>query len=155
MAKGGARTNSGPPPDPNALRRDRKSDGEWFVLPAAGRDGDEPAWPLDPEANGRERALWSSLWVKPQAVAWESNGVELEVALYVRRLCEAERPGSATNLSTLVRQLSDSLGLSTVGLRSNRWKIGDATPTAAPKQSRRTSPSARERLQVIEGGNTA
>lgn len=156
MAKGGARASSGPPPDPNALRRDRKSDGEWLILPVDGRQGDVPDWPLDPEANGRERSLWSSLWSKPQAVAWESNGVELEVALYVRRLCEAERPGSPTNLSTLVRQLSDSLGLSTVGLRNNRWRIGDPTPAPAKKAAaKRSTPSARERLQVIEGGESA
>jgi hypothetical protein len=156
MAKGGARTRSGPPPDPNALRRHGKGDSDWLLLPTSGREGDAPDWPLDPEANSRERSLWSSLWSKPQAVAWESNGVELEVALYVRRLCEAERPGSPTNLSTLVRQLSDSLGLSTVGLRSNRWKIGEVAASDTSKRGgRRSSTASRERLQVIEGGNTS
>ena len=50
MPRGGARVNSGPPPDPNALRRDRPSDKDgWTALPAAGRQGDPPVWPLPPE----------------------------------------------------------------------------------------------------------
>lgn len=45
MPRGGARLRSGPPPDMNALRRER--DGkDWTKLPAAGRTGDPPPWPL-------------------------------------------------------------------------------------------------------------
>lgn len=47
MSRGGARVNSGPPPDPHALRRDRPSDKDgWTTLPAQGYDGKIPAWPL-------------------------------------------------------------------------------------------------------------
>jgi hypothetical protein len=47
MPKGGARVNSGPPPDPQALRRDRPSDRDgWTLLPAGGYRGDVPTWPL-------------------------------------------------------------------------------------------------------------
>lgn len=47
MPRGGARVHSGPPPDPTALRRDRPEDKEsWTTLPAEGRQGDPPAWPL-------------------------------------------------------------------------------------------------------------
>lgn len=47
MARGGARINSGPPPDPNALRRDRADDkAGWTSLPSEGRAGVVPAWPL-------------------------------------------------------------------------------------------------------------
>jgi len=47
VPKGGARINSGPPPDPNALRRDRPSDRDgWTLLPAGGYAGTVPAWPL-------------------------------------------------------------------------------------------------------------
>ncbi len=50
MPRGGARVNSGPPPDPNALRRDRKEDqAGWTMLPASGRDGRTPKWPLPPD----------------------------------------------------------------------------------------------------------
>jgi len=50
MPRGGARVNSGPAPDPTALRRERPSDkAEWRTLPAEGRKGRAPAWPLPPE----------------------------------------------------------------------------------------------------------
>lgn len=50
MPRGGARVNSGPPPDPNALRRERKSDqAGWTTLPAEGRKGRAPRWPLPPD----------------------------------------------------------------------------------------------------------
>lgn len=152
MPKGGARTRSGPPPDPNALRRDRANDGEWTVLPAAGRPGPAPDWPLA-EPTDRELDIWADLWAKPQAVAWEQLGVLHEVALYVRRLCEAEQHGAPAVLSTLVRQLGDSLGISTPGMRANRWRIGelaDAKPAA--RRSSGTTRSARDRLRVVADG---
>lgn len=47
MARGGARVNSGPPPDPHALRRDRPQDvATWRTLPSEGREGAPPRWPL-------------------------------------------------------------------------------------------------------------
>jgi hypothetical protein len=146
MPKGGTRSRSGPPPDPNALRRDR-DDAEWVTLPPAGREGEAPEWPLTAPTK-RELAFWSRLWAKPQAVMWERLGQELEVALYVRRLVESERRGSAANLTTLVRQMADSLGLTTPGLRSNRWRIGKLAPDDA-KARRAPVPSTRTRLRVV------
>ena len=50
MPSGGARVNSGPPPDPDALRRDRADDRSgWTLLPAEGRQGDTPEFPLPPD----------------------------------------------------------------------------------------------------------
>jgi hypothetical protein len=148
MPKGGARTRSGPAPDPNALRRDRPSDAsEWIVLPAEGRVGAAPEWPLAEPAE-RELVIWSQLWVKPQAVAWEQLGVNHEVALYVRRLCEAEQHGAPATLSTLVRQLGDSLGISIPGMRANRWRIADpASGEVRRPAARRTA--ARDRFKVV------
>jgi hypothetical protein len=83
---------------------------------------------------------------------WERYGQELEVALYVRRLAEAEKPDSAVVLSTLVRQMGDSLGLTTPGMRANRWRIAaeePARPAAARKPVARSS--ARSRLKVVSG----
>src|SRR4051812_9777434 len=99
MASGGARPRSGPPPDPNALRRDRSTDAEWTTLPAA-RSGPIPVWPLFVKPGPAEQSHWDALWRKPQAVQWEANGQEVEVALYVRSLSEAEIPGAASNLRT-------------------------------------------------------
>jgi len=150
MAKGGARTRSGPAPDPTALRRERDQ-GEWTTLPAEGRAGAAPTWPLS-DLTDREEQLWSALWLRPQALMWERYAQGVEVALYVRRLVEAEEPSSPVNLSTLVRQMADSLGLTTPGMRANRWRIAPAEePAAAPTKRTRAkrTPSARDRLKVV------
>lgn len=159
MAKGGARTRSGPAPDPEALRREW-DEGDWTVLPAEGREGDPPPWPLKDQSD-REVELWAQLWTKPQALMWERYGQQLEVALYVRNVGLVEQPGSPVNLGTLVRQQSDSLGLTTPGMRANRWKIGrpadeDQAPTQpvgpAVASSGQPRQSARDRLKVLHGG---
>jgi hypothetical protein len=121
-------------------------------LPAAGREGPVPEWPLS-RAKKRELVLWEGMWCRPQAVMWERLGQHAEVAMYVRRLVEAEAPGSPVNLSTLVRQLSDSLGLSTPGLRANRWRIAPppTAPAAAGSGPAVARGSSRERLKVVDG----
>ena len=154
MASGGARARSGPAPDPNALRRDRPSDGEWETLPAEGRLGDPPAWPLLGQTE-REAELWIVMWAKPQAIIWERNGQEIEVALYVRNLTYVENPESSVTAGTLLRQQADSLGVTVPGMRSHRWKI------AAKPQERSTGPvadvvpistSTRTRLKAVPRG---
>lgn len=155
MPKGGARSRSGPAPDPDALRRERDA-GEWTILPAEGRQGATPDWPLT-EQNDREAELWERLWTLPQAFMWERCSQDIEVALYVRRLVEAEKPDAFVNLGTLVRQMADSLGLTMPGMRANRWRIerpseddqapaGPSGPTIAPT-------SARARLRAVSGGS--
>lgn len=82
---------------------------------------------------------------------WERYGQEFEVALYVRRFSEAEELEARVNLSTLVRQMADSLGLTTPGMRANRWRINrdDDTPAqpstggGTPAAPARTSSKAR------------
>jgi hypothetical protein len=154
MPKGGARSRSGPPPDPQALRRERDA-GEWTILPAEGRQGATPDWPLT-EQTDREADLWDRLWEMPQALMWERYSQDIEVALYVRRLAEAEKPEAFVNLGTLVRQMADALGLTTPGMRANRWRVerpseddemlAGPTPTIAPT-------SARARLRAVPGGS--
>lgn len=152
MASGGARARSGPAPDPTALRRERDA-GEWTILPAEGPQGATPEWPLS-EQSLREAELWERLWRMPQALMWERYGQELEVALYVRRFSEAELMDSRVNLSTLVRQMADSLGLTTPGMRANRWRIAQdevaerrETVGAKPAAKR----TARDRFKVVSG----
>lgn len=158
MPKGGARSRSGPPPDPNALQRERDA-GEWMILPAEGRPGATPDWPLT-EQTDRESELWTRLWRLPQALMWERYGQDLEVALYVRRLVEAEEPDSKVTVGTLVRQMADSLGLTTPGMRANRWRVeraGDQAQAAQPAVRSRAAAagprSARDRLKVVPGGS--
>ena len=151
MAKGG-HARSGPAPDPNALRRDRDR-GEWLDLPAAGRQGETPVWPLPDQLAG-ELGLWEAEWRRPQAVAWERNGQQLEVALFVRALVVSEGPkATAADRNVVQRKMSD-LGVTVPGLRANRWRIVDET--AAPKAPRPASPrsSARARLKVVKDGGT-
>jgi hypothetical protein len=155
MPKGGARTRSGPAPDPTALRRERDA-GEWTILPAEGRKGATPDWPFE-EQSVREAVLWERLWRMPQALMWERYGQDFEVALYVRRLAEAEKPDSAVVLSTLVRQIADSLGLTTPGMRSNRWRIDrpseEEEPTGSIEAPAGAPISARARLRAVPGGS--
>jgi hypothetical protein len=159
VASGGARPRSGPAPDPNALRRDRPSDAaEWTTLPAE-RTGPIPDWPLFIKPSPAEQAHWDALWRKPQAVQWEAHGQEVEVALYVRSLAEAEIPGAASNLRTEVRRTQENLGLSYVGLLKYRWRIADpaqftpaATAASTPSAARpaRRGTSSRERFRVVK-----
>lgn len=155
MAKGGARARSGPPPDPNALRRERDS-GEWVTLPAEGRPGKPPRFPLTKQT-ARERTLWKNEWSRPQAIMWERNRQELEVALYVRSVADAEKPGASANIRNLVKQLQEALGISLPGLHRNRWRIEpNETSQTAAKPNHRAKPktSAKSRFRVIDGGGT-
>lgn len=153
MPSGGARLRSGPPPDPNALRREKKSDGEWMILPSEGPQGDAPVWPLT-EASDREAVIWERLWQMPQAHIWLQRRQHDQVALYVRRFVEAEEPGAAVGRSTLVRQLADNLLLSIPAMLSARVQIAEDEVA-----KRRTSKSAkaedggvRGRLEALDGG---
>ncbi|MEO3978783.1 hypothetical protein [Streptomyces sp. CAU 1734] len=153
MPKGGARSRSGPAPDPDALRRERDA-GEWTILPADGRHGATPEWPLL-EQTERENELWERLWRLPQALMWERYSQEIEVALYVRRLAAAEEPDAGVNLGTLVRQMSDSLGLTTPGIRANRWRIDrvEEAEEVPDGPMRPAANSARARLRAVPGGS--
>lgn len=146
----GSSSNSGPSKDPMALRRDR--DKNLVELPAEGRDGATPEWPL-PRPRKREIAWWEWLWSTPQAVAWDAHQLHVMVALYVRNLYVVEQPGVApANRMTEVRRTMDDLGLTEAGLRSNGWTIvGGGQSSSRPARSRSTS-SARERLKVVDSG---
>lgn len=162
MPSGGARARSGPAPDPNALRRDRKDDAAtWVTLPVGGRKGRAPKCPLlDPLK--READLWRELWKLPQAVMWERLHLEREVALYVRAYIVAEggtlimgkdgepvtRDVTASDRALVVR-LADSLGLNTAGMARNRWRIGVVESADVPSSG---GGSIRDHLKVVNGG---
>lgn len=153
MPRGGARVVSGPAPDPNALRRNRPSDqSSWTMLPAEGRQGQPPFWPLE-GLTPREQDVWGELWERPQAVMWEQLGQQLEVALFVRSLVEAEKVDARVDVRKLVRQYLDSLGLSVQGMLRNRWKIVIASeqPDEDDEEDLVAPPrrSARDRMTVV------
>jgi len=149
MAHGGARARSGPPADPNALRRDRKDDAaSWTTLPATGRTAPAPDWPLTPPTP-REMEMWHRFWAKPQALIWERDGQLEYVAIFVRQLVEAEgEKASAENRKT-VRMMFADLYLTSDAMLRGRFKIGtpeDDRPRIAPPPRS----MARDRLKVVE-----
>jgi hypothetical protein len=150
MPSGGARARTGPPKDPNALRRDRDK-VEFVHLPVEGRIGDPPPFPLDRPAQ-RELTLWEAEWRRPQAVMWELDGQQLEVALYVRSVVVAEGDKAGASDRAIVLRHMAELGITQGGLAKNRWLI-DAEPRkqeARPNDPDRTS--AKSRFKTIEGG---
>lgn len=123
MPRGGARSRSGPAPDPNALRRER--DGkDWVKLPGAGRQGDTPPWPEHmSEPNMAELALWTRLWGTPQALVWEADGVADHVALYVRQRVMAGQEDASIGRVAIVARLAAELLLTTPALHAARYVI--------------------------------
>ncbi|AZM57748.1 hypothetical protein DMA15_17565 [Streptomyces sp. WAC 01529] len=134
------------------MRRNRPSDkAGWTTLPAEGRQGEAPAFPLQ-LMTPREDELWAELWSRPQAVAWEEAAQEYEVALFVRTLALVEQPEAKTDLQRVVRGYLDSLGLSVQGMLRNRWRIApgdEVEETAAPAAEVPRRRSARDRLKVV------
>lgn len=152
MPSGGARARSGPPQDPNALRRDRKDDAAaWTELPAQGRLADAPEWPLTPPTD-RELAMWDRFWRKPQALIWERDGQLEYVAIFVRQLIEAEgEKASAENRKT-VRMMFADLYLTSDSMSRARIRIASdevAEKRATSKQPARKS-SSRDRFTVVK-----
>lgn len=150
MPRGGARANSGPPPDANALRRDRDG-ADWITLPEAGREGEPPAWPLV-RPTIREKTVWARQWVRPQAVEWERLHLEEVVAAYVRTMCRFEGRKHQGTDGTLMRQLAEELGITSTGLARRRWRIGRPAAATSDRPARAATPSARDRFDVIDGG---
>lgn len=153
MSKGGARSRSGPPADPNALRRLRKDDAQWTVLPAEGRTEDAPDWPLT-EATPREMVLWHRWWRKPEAFLWQADGSIDYVALTVRMFAEAEvEKASAENRKTVRMMMAD---LYLTRDAKDRARIRVAEDELAEKRDAPVKPaqqkSARDRFQVVDGG---
>ncbi len=122
-----------------------KHDDAWTVLEPS--PGIVPDWPLDGMTE-RERVWWDRLWLLPQSSKWAELLVTDSVALYVRYLVEAEQPGAQSNTRTLVKQYQEMLGLSTSGLRAQRWQLpaGEA-PKVEPTMRRKAS--SRARLKVV------
>jgi hypothetical protein len=150
----GGHGNSGPAPDPNALRRGRSDDRGWTNLPAAGFTGVVPEFPL-PGALSVEAELWESLWKKPQAAMWSKLGLELEVAAYVRAFLESVEVQASAGLKTAVLRMSAEIGLSVPGMASLRWKFSEDEVSArrnavAPVKAAR--PSAKDRLAALANG---
>ena len=150
MASGGYRGNAGRPLDANSFNAAKgKHDDLWLTLSEA--SGVIPVWPLT-ECSPREDQLWGKLWLRPQASQWEALGLDIEVALYVRYLVEAEEPDAKSATRTLVKQYQELLGLSTAGLKMQRWVIpAEQAPKSSVGASKPKRQSSRGRLKVVGG----
>lgn len=177
MPSGGARGRSGPAPDLHALRRDRKDDADWVLLPAEGFHGDVPEFPLvaipvydiywankervkefDADATQAlresELALWQELWAKPQAVMWAKLGLKFEVAAYVRAFLESTSAESNSGLKTAALRMAAEIGLSLPGMHSLRWRFSEDEVGAKRSETvPRVTRSAKERLAAIANGS--
>jgi hypothetical protein len=130
------------PPNPNAVRRNARPG--VTMLPAKGRQGDAPDWPLDGITVG-EAQLWRELWATPQAVAWESFGWTRVVARYCRCVIVAEELNK--DAMSEARQLEDRLGLTPKSMRMLMWQI--APDEVAEKRAETPAKSARGRIKAV------
>jgi hypothetical protein len=117
----------GPPPTKHPRRRNARPDCR--NLPAEGRQGDPPRFPL-PRPSAAVRALWADLWSCPQADAWEQLGWTRVVARYAKLLVRAEKASAPGVLLSEVRQLEDRLGLSPMAMKRLQWEIVAPEPAA-------------------------
>ena len=181
MGSGGARINSGPPPDPRSGRSERRGI-QFTALPADGYDGPVPRWPLPKRTvwlvevvdkvrfksldegateavQDRELALWEWAWRTPQAWAWAqpSESWRLHsIAMWVRTfvLCESSEATAADKNS--LHRFADDIGMSPAGLRANGWAIAKdevgAKRAATDPESPAPAKSSRSRMKVVRGG---
>ena len=165
MPRGGARNRSGPPPDPESGRSERKG-YSLTALPAQGYDGPAPDFPLPrrfPEdsefsepIHRREVELWRWLWRTPQACAWSMPSESwrlMTIALYVRTfvICEGTDATAADKGS--LHRFADQIGMTTAGLAEMGWKVAvdevGAKRASQPKAA--ASKSSRDRMKVVNG----
>lgn len=153
MTRGGARNRSGPAPDPNSGRSDRRG-FKLTALPSEGYQGDVPEFPL-PDATERELEVWADLWRTPQACAWSMQSWRwLNVADLVRLQVRGEAHDAPVNIATVVRQLRADLGLTPAGLKENGWAIAVDEVQAKRAESQPAGrKSSRDRLSVVSGGD--
>ena len=129
------------PPSENPVRRNARVGP--LTLPAEGRKGDTPPWPLELQLDS-ELALWRDLWATPQAVAWERLGFTRVVARYCRFVLAAENCNK--DAMAEARQLEDRLGLTPKAMRLLLWTVA-ADEVAEKRQE--TSAGARGRIKAV------
>lgn len=113
----------GPAPKPAPVRRNARVGP--LVLPAEGRKGDPPAWPLPGRQLKSEKELWVTLWATPQSCVWEKwgPGTIRVVARYARYVIMGELGNDKA--AAEARQLEDKLGLTPKSARALLWTIAE------------------------------
>lgn len=142
----------GPAPKFEPARRNTRTGP--IQLPAEGRKGKPPAWPLastweDAGKRRYEARVWRDLWASPQAVAWDRMGpaTTREVARYCRLLVDLEfgaedKPAALHGQATA---LADRLGLTPKAMRLLLWEI----VADQVGEQRQAGTSARDRMKAL------
>ncbi len=143
----------GPPPKHPSQRLGHRPAEQWRRLPAEGRQGPPPAWPLAAAPNAAELAVWATLWATPQAVVWDELRAERLVARYVLHLVAVEVRSPSTRLLAEVRQMEAQLLLAPGSLAKARMEI--ARDEVAEQRERPavadSGATARRRLMAVDG----
>lgn len=144
----------GPPPNPNARRRNVRPDAT--LLPPDGYDGDVPDWPLSGRKKPAELSLWTTLWRTPQAAAWAvmGEGTTRTIARYCRLSLIAEDPNAPATIHGEVRQLEDRLGMTPMSMRRLMWDIA-ADETAGKREGKAEEQGVRARLSSVKAVDDA
>lgn len=132
----------GPPPKVDPVRRNARSGP--LRLPAEGRKGDPPPFPLFTETLAEE-AAWAQLWATPQAVAWERLGWTRTVARYCRIMVAAEQPEASPSVMAQATALEDRLGLTPKAMRMLLWEVVSDEVT----EQRQQTSGARKRIKAV------
>lgn len=117
-------------------------------LPASGRKGPVPDWPLPGKPTAVERDAWRDLWATPQSVIWEELGWTRNVARFCRVMCEAEKRGASTMVRAECRQMEDRLGLTPKSMRMLLWEVVNDAP-ANTSQHAATVEDIRKRIKAV------
>jgi hypothetical protein len=136
-------------PNPPKLDPQRGTRGRGLtVLPAGGRKGPPPPWPIPGLMTDDERLLWEQLWSSPQAVAWERMGVATcrEVARYTRLLIQAESRDSRPADHAQATAAADRLGLTPKAMRLLLWTIA---PDEVAEKRQESTQGARGRIRAV------
>lgn len=154
MPRGGARNRSGPRPEEQSGRSDRRG-YKLTALPAEGYDGPPPPWPLSRPLK-RELDLWAWLWTTPQACAWamESETWRIRtVAMYARVAIRCEERDAPGSILAQLHRLGDQIGMTTAGLAEMGWKVATdevSERREEPKKQPAKRTSARDRMTVVK-----
>ena len=115
------------------------------VLPASGRVGSPPTWPIS-KPSAVERRAWADLWATPHAVAWERLGWTRTVARYCRVMVAGE--DGDKDAWAEARQLEDRLGLTPKAMRMLLWVVSDDEVGARREQP--ASSATRRRIRAVD-----
>ena len=137
----------GPAPKHDPARRNPRVGP--LKLPAEGRKGDPPPWPLPGRPTAAEREAWAQLWRTPQAVAWERLGWARTVARYCRVMVEAEQRDAPAKALAEARHFEDRLGLTPKAMRMLLWEIV-TDELAERRQQGADTADVRKRIRAVE-----